>query len=129
TLFSTAAPLSAGAVLGGGEATASLRLASSYAGLVDIYGQAIETVSVTGGLLNLDFARSLFSTTLNLSGTRLGQDTLRANGSISSAGLFYSADGTQLVAGAVSPDGKQAGYLFEKRVSPGLVRGITLWGR
>ena len=31
--------------------------------------------------------------------------------------------------GAVTPDGKQAGYLFEKRVTPGVVRGITLWGR
>jgi hypothetical protein len=129
TLFTSAPPLSPGAVLGGGEAAVSLRLANSYAGLVDIYGQSIETVAVTGGLLNLDFARALFSTTLNLSGAQLGQDTLKATGSISSAGLFYSADGTQLVAGAVSPDGKQAGYLFEKRVNPGLVRGITLWGR
>lgn len=129
TLFTTAPPLPAGAVLGGGEAVVSLRLANSYAGLVDIYGQPLETVAVTGGLLSLDFARALFSTTLNLSGDKLGQDSLRASGSVSPTGLFYSADGTQLVAGTVSPDGKQAGYLFEKRVSPGLVRGITLWGR
>jgi hypothetical protein len=129
TLFTTAPPVSAGAVLGGGEASVSLRLANSHAGLVDIYGQSIETVAVTGGLLSLDFARSLFSTTLNLSGPKLGQDTLKASGTVSSAGLFYSADGTQFVAGAASPDGKQAGYVFEKRVNPGIVRGITLWGR
>ncbi len=129
TLFTTAAPLSANAVLGGGEAAVSLRLADSFAGLVDIYGQAIETVKVTGGQLNLDFARSLFSTSLNLSGQQLGQDSLRASGNISSAGLFYAADGNQIVAGAINPSGKQAGYLFEKRVQPGIVRGITLWGR
>ncbi len=129
TLFTTAPALSPSAVLGAGQASASLRLASSYAGLVDIYGQPIETVAVTGGTLNLDFARLLFSTTLNLSGVKLGQDTIQSSGSISRSGLFYSAQSDQLVAGAVSPDGRQAGYLFEKRVEPGLLRGITLWGR
>ena len=129
TLFTTAAPLAPGAVLGAGESSVSLRLANGYAGLVDIYGQSIETVAITGGSLNLDFARSLFSTTLNLSGTRLGQESLVADGTVSRTGQFYSTNGNQLVAGAVTPDGKQAGYLFEKRVTPGVVRGITLWGR
>ena len=129
TLFTTAPPPSPSAVLGGGEAAVSLRLANGYAGLVDIYGQSIETVAITGGSLNLDFARSLFSTTLHLSGTRLGQESLVAGGAVSRAGQFYSSNGNQLVAGALTPDAKQAGYLFEKRVSPGVVRGITLWGR
>jgi hypothetical protein len=129
TLFTTAAPLAPDAVLGAGESAVSLRLANGYAGLVDIYGQSIETVAITGGRLNLDFARLLFSTTLNLSGTRLGQESLVADGTVSRTGQFYSANGNQLVAGAVTPDGKQAGYLFEKRVTPGVLRGITLWGR
>jgi len=129
TLFTTAAPMAPSAVLGGGDAVVSLRLANGYAGLVDIYGQSIETVAITGGSLNLDFARSLFSTKLQLLGAKLGPESLAAEGTVSRTGQFYSTNGNQLVAGAVTPDGKQAGYLFEKRVSPGVVRGITLWGR
>jgi hypothetical protein len=33
------------------------------------------------------------------------------------------------VAGALSVDGKEAGYLFGKAFSAGNLSGITLWGR
>jgi hypothetical protein len=33
------------------------------------------------------------------------------------------------VAGALTRDGKEAGYLFSKDVSAGTFRGVTLWGR
>jgi hypothetical protein len=32
------------------------------------------------------------------------------------------------MAGAVSLDGKEAGYFFEKQLQSGAIHGLTLWG-
>ena len=34
-----------------------------------------------------------------------------------------------IVLGATTLDGKEAGYLFEKNMVSGALRGVTLWGR
>lgn len=129
TLFTTAAPLVAGAVIGGGESSANFRMAGGHAHLVNATGQAFESVAITGAQLGIDFSRLQFNTQLNLASPTLGADSIVAAGSITANGLFYSVVGNQLLAGSVTPNGKEAGYLFEKRVDPGLIRGITLWGR
>ena len=40
-----------------------------------------------------------------------------------------TATAASTLAGAVSLDGKEAGYLFERGAGSGLFRGKTLWGR
>ena len=36
---------------------------------------------------------------------------------------------TALTYAATTLDGKEAGYLFEKSIPTGALRGVTLWGR
>jgi hypothetical protein len=54
-------------------------------------------------------------------------------GNVRPDGTFLGERGArqplQSVAGAVSLDGKEAGYLFERGAGNGLFRGKTLWGR
>ena len=42
-------------------------------------------------------------------------------------GVFNSKTPRQSMAGAVSLDGKEAGYFFEKTLDTGLIEGLTLW--
>ena len=45
-----------------------------------------------------------------------------------SNGTFAVRDSDQTVAGVVSSDGKEAGYLFERSAAGGSFKGRTLWG-
>lgn len=91
-------------------------------------GGRLETASVDGGTLNIDFARRTFATGLLLSSASGGSTELRAGGEVRNNGTFAVRDSEQLVAGAVSSDGKEAGYLFERSAGGGLFKGRTLWG-
>jgi hypothetical protein len=129
TLFSAGTPFSANTVIAGGETVANFRLGGASASLVSSEGKTLEGVQVGAGSLRLDFTRQLFSTSLVLSSALLGQTDLTASGQITSAGYFFSLSDLLFLAGAVNGNAKEAGYFFEKRVDPGVVRGITLWGR
>lgn len=110
------------------EASASFRLAGGAAQLARPQGP-IEVVNVNGGALNVDFSRATFATQLNVSNPTIGANTLQANGLISPNGIMLGQTGNAYVAGALSLDGKEAGYLFGKAFSAGNLSGITLWGR
>jgi hypothetical protein len=110
------------------EAAASFRLAGSSAQLVTIAG-ASEMAKVDGGSLNLDFNRRTFSTELAVSNATIGSTQIISSGSVSADGVFYGQSGNAQVAGALSLDAKEAGYLFEKTLPSGALRGITVWGR
>ena len=88
-----------------------------------------ELASVDGGTLSLDFARRTFATALGLSSTTAGKAELRMAGDVRSDGTFALKDVDQRIAGAVSLDGKEAGYLFERSAGGGLFKGKTLWGQ
>ena len=111
------------------EATAQFRLAAGSGQLIMAEGRLVEAVRVTGGSLNVDFSRATFDTKLNMSSPTLGADTLAASGLVRPDGVILSQTGSGSVVGAMSLDGKEAGYSFEKAVSAGTVNGITLWGR
>lgn len=91
-------------------------------------GIAYQPVAVSNGRLDVDFAKSSYATSLDLSGA-FGQTQFQSAGKISSVGLFQEMGAGQSMAGAFSYDGKQAGYQFEKAVAHGSVSGITLWKR
>lgn len=88
-----------------------------------------QAVRVDGGSLSVDFGRAIFATQLRVSSAALGAETISANGVLLSTGVFQSRGGDAFVAGAVSNDHKEAGYLFEKTLPAGGLTGITLWGR
>lgn len=91
-------------------------------------GIAYQPVAVSNGRLDVDFAKSSYATSLDLSGA-FGQTKFQSTGKITAAGLFQDMAVGQSMAGAFSYDGKQAGYQFDKTVAIGNVSGITLWKR
>ncbi len=126
------APGSAGAVLVSADSSANFRLAGSAAQLIwsDRGTDVSDAVRVEKASLSVDFARSTYATALSLASARIGSDSLVSSGVVSSAGLLQQQSGNALVAGAMSLDGKEAGYFFEKSLgATGQLRGITLWGR
>lgn len=110
------------------EAKAGFRLAGSSAQLVK-NGGASELAQVDSGSLSLDFTRRTFATELAVSNATLGTSQVIASGTVANDGVFTSQAGNANVAGALSLDAKEAGYLFEKATPSGALRGLTLWGR
>lgn len=87
----------------------------------------VVAMQVEGGNLDIDFNRSEFATALDLSHSLTGNVGFAASGSISDGGYFNSRDASQRIAGAVSTDGQEAGYFFEKQLLDGGIQGLTLW--
>ncbi len=121
-------PASGSQVLATADATASFRLSGASAQLVNSQGGS-QFASVDSGSLNLDFTRRTFATQLAVSNATLGTSQIEAAGSVAQNGVFLTQTGNAQVAGALSLDGREAGYLFEKTTPSGALRGITLWGR
>ena len=84
-------------------------------------------VRVNDGDLGIDFQERSFQTTLSLGHDSLGQIDFSAAGKLYDGGFFRAIEDTQRLAGAVSYDGAEAGYFFEKQVGDGLLSGLTLW--
>jgi hypothetical protein len=118
-----------GAVLVSADATAEFRLAHASAQLVRESGRITEAVNVNEGTFNVDFVRSTYATRLSLSNPAMGADTLVASGNVAPNGVLQTTSSNAAINGALSLDGREAGYAFEKSVNAGNVRGITLWGR
>jgi hypothetical protein len=108
------------------NATAEFKLTRAFATFEG--GGKSESATVQGGSLTIDFARRNFATGLLLSSSSGGTAELRAGGIVRSNGTFAVRDSEQLVAGVVSSDGKEAGYLFERGAAGGWFKGRTLWG-
>jgi hypothetical protein len=129
TLFRADDPTNPGRELRTGEGQVDFRLSRAQA----TYENAgtVEAASVDGGTLSLDFSRRTFATALALSAPSVGNAELRMAGNVRGDGTFSvrDVDSRQSVVGAVSLDGKEAGYLFERGLGSGLFRGKTLWGR
>lgn len=117
--------------LSSGDSSANFRLAGSSAQLtrLDRGIETIEAAQVFGGTLNVDFARSTFATQLTVINARIGTESVVSNGIIKSNGLLQTQGGNAFAAGALSLDGKEAGYFFAKPVAAGELTGITQWGR
>lgn len=91
--------------------------------------------SVSSGSLTIDFGAKTFATQLGLSAEGTGIQTFNQAGSINSGiGIFLGRSGpeaapTSSLAGAISLDARQAGYLFKTQIGRGTFVGATLWGR
>jgi len=118
-------------VLASADAQASFRLAGSAAQLFFPVGRSTvsEAVQVDNGTLNVDFTHATYATQLNVSSARIGADSVVSNGVIKPNGVLLGQGGNAYTAGALSLDGKEAGYFFEKALAAGQLTGITQWGR
>ena len=90
--------------------------------------------SVQAGTLGIDFGARTYATQLSMSADGTGLQTFSQTGTINpSTGIFLgkSADpaNASSLAGAISLDARQAGYLFKNQISRGSFVGATLWGR
>ena len=119
----------AGAVLTTTDAAVNFRLAGSSAFFQRNFDHGVEAAKVDNGTLAVDFSRSTFATQLGVSSPTLGADSVVASGSIGKDGVMRTTSANATVLGATTLDGKEAGYLFEKNMVSGALRGVTLWGR
>jgi len=87
----------------------------------------VVAMQVNGGSLAIDFQESNFSTELNLNHPLTGSIDFVATGRLFSGGYFHNTAETQRIAGAVSFDGTEAGYFFERQLEFGNITGLTLW--
>jgi hypothetical protein len=91
--------------------------------------------TVSGGNLSIDFGAKTFATQLGLSAEGTGLQSFSQTGQINSnTGIFLGRSGpevapTSSLAGAISLDARQAGYLFKTQIGRGSFVGATLWGR
>jgi hypothetical protein len=106
---------------------ADFALAGAEAVLVQPSG--VSSARVDKASLQVDFDLSTFTAAVSLQHDAAGAASLSVNGKVNVEGVFVGTNATERVAGALSRDGKEAGYLFSKDVSAGTFRGVTLWGR
>lgn len=89
----------------------------------------VVAMQVNSGSLSVNFIDKSFATQLGLNSSASGKVDFADSGVYTDSGYFYKNSDTQLVRGAVSLDGTEAGYVFEKALGGGnSVEGITLWG-
>lgn len=92
-------------------------------------GGVAELGSVDSGWLSVDFAARQFATGISMSHPQVGPASLEAAGKVREDGIFAVKNANGRVAGALTLDGKEAGYFFERAVPGGTFLGITRWGR
>lgn len=92
-------------------------------------GTESQAAGISAGTLTVDFTRRTFATALDLFSASGAKGELRVSNIVRPDGIFGGKDSEQFVSGAVSLDGKEAGYLFERTVGDGVFRGRTLWGK
>jgi hypothetical protein len=92
------------------------------------YSEAgVVAMAVTGGSLGINFDTNHFTTQLNMNHARTGNVQFSAAGRVFDGGYFHTRSETERMAGAVSLDGSEAGYFFEKQLLNGAIQGVTLW--
>ncbi len=92
----------------------------------------IVAAQVNSGSFSVDFAQRSFSTQLQVQANGIATQNLQYSGKVDvQSGIFISpaAAGQGNLAGALSLNGRQAGYFFSNPVGLGSVSGATLWGR
>ena len=92
-------------------------------------GTGVVAMTVKGGSLDINFNTNRFATELNMNHSLTGDVSFIANGFIYDGGYFYTRSETERMAGAVSLDGAEAGYYFEKQLEAGGIQGLTLWDK
>jgi len=110
---------------------ASFKLGASAA-FHQLSSNELAPASVEAGQLLVNFAQRSYSTSLQVSAAGIPVQSVQFAGSVDPAsGIFRGGDLKEQssLAGALSLDGRQAGYLFRFPVGQGSLHGATLWSR
>lgn len=94
---------------------------------VFVQASGVSAAQLQSARLGVDFDRSTFSAGGTVAHAVTGPVDFAVGGRINDEGVFWGGNAAQRVAGALSRDGKQAGYLFSKEVGQGTFQGVTLW--
>ena len=96
----------------------------------------MQPATVQSGTLGFDFANKTFNTNLNLSAQGTGLQSFSQSGTLNAGTGIFLSNSTAVgnsnagsVAGAMTLDARQAGFLFRAPIGPGTFSGATLWGR
>jgi hypothetical protein len=96
----------------------------------------MQSATVQSGTLGVDFGSKTFATSLSLNSPSTGVQSFTQSGTLNaSTGIFLSSSITGAstnsgsVAGAMTLDARQAGFLFRAPMANGTFSGATLWGR
>ncbi|MBC3873056.1 FecR family protein [Undibacterium flavidum] len=91
--------------------------------------RSLTVANITDPKLTVDFGRKKFDTSLMVNVRGLAPTEIRASGEITTQGLFMtettSAD--TILAGSLSKSADQAGFIFQRTTSGGLITGATRW--
>jgi hypothetical protein len=118
-------PVNEGQALERGLSVVSFSLSSAQAFYNNDNG--VVAMQVNDGNLDLDFQANSFATELNLNHSITGPVDFFADGRLTRDGFFAAKTDTQSMAGAVSLDGREAGYFFDRQLENGSIKGLTLW--
>ena len=88
---------------------------------------SVTAAEIKSAALAIDFDRAKFDASVGLNHVLTGTVGLNVSGKINDEGVFTGGDSDQRVAGAVSTDGKEAGFLFTRNHAVGVFKGVTLW--
>jgi len=92
----------------------------------------VTAATVDSGKLSIDFAQRSYATQLQVSAEGIPSQNLQFSGKVdTSTGIFLGsgANGQGALSGALTLNGRQAGYFFRAPVNNGSLSGATLWGR
>ena len=90
-------------------------------------GNQLLKAEISNPTLSINFDKATFSSSLTVSQAQTGSTSLQVTGKMNDEGIFVGTSTGQRVAGAVSLNGKEAGFLFSRDYAGGAFKGITLW--
>jgi hypothetical protein len=91
------------------------------------FSNGVLPMRVDSGNLDLDFVKGSFLTALELDHEMTGPFNFSGSGRIADGGYLIGLEEKQSILGAVSIDGSEAGYFFDKQFGAGTITGLTLW--
>lgn len=92
-------------------------------------GRSSEVATISHGTLNVNFASSQYVTQLRVSAPHAGPTLVNVAGRIDGTGRFVGNNANTSIAGGLSHDGTEAGYMFNQAIGLGNLTGLTLWGQ
>ncbi len=90
-------------------------------------GSQVLAAQISNPALSINFDKSTFNSSLTVSQAQIGSTSLQVSGKMNDEGVFSGVSPGQMVAGAVSLNGKEAGLLFSRDYAAGAFKGMTLW--
>ncbi|WMW81078.1 FecR domain-containing protein [Undibacterium cyanobacteriorum] len=84
---------------------------------------------ITDPSLTIDFGNRRFETSLTMTATGISPTEIRANGEISFQGILMAETTSPdtILAGSLSKNADQVGYLFQRNTANGMLVGATRW--